>query len=52
VKKKSAKIAEAGLGSYIFPAIIGCFVGAPHRWRDDSNFFTASAALLFYKDFY
>ena len=43
--KKLAKIADAGLGSYIFYEIMGFFVGAPHRWRDDSNSFTRSEAL-------
>jgi len=48
--KKLAKIAEAGLGSYVFNKIMVFFVGAPHlpamlrivlqagRWHDDSNF--------------
>ena len=42
--KKLAKIAETGLGSYISSAIMGFFVGALPRQRDDFNFFTASEA--------
>ena len=40
--KKLPKIAETGLGSYIIPDIMGYFVGALPRQRDDFNCFTAS----------
>lgn len=43
--KKLAKIAEAGLGSYIFSAIMGFFVGVLPRQRDVFNFFIASEGL-------
>jgi len=36
--KKLAKIAETGLGSYISSAIMGFFVGALPRQRDDLIF--------------
>jgi len=40
--KELTKIAETGLGSYIFSTIIGFLVGALPRQRDDFNFLTRS----------
>ena len=34
--KQLTQIASTVRGSYILPAIIGFFVGAPRRWRDSS----------------
>ena len=43
--KKLPKIAETGLSAYISPAIVGFFVGALPRQRDDFYFFTRSDQL-------